>query len=92
MDWSGGMNWSRYLYAHWLKIVFNDLGLEDGDGSFQFFLNVVKDDRSGDISLRKLKEGVEKERDANNLFEDLLDLVKEQKMDVDKIFRNFDFN
>ena len=53
---------------------------------------MVKDDRTGDISLRKLKEGVEKERDANNLFEDLLDLVKEQKMDVDKIFRNFDFN
>lgn len=86
------MNWSRYSCAHQLEVIFKDLGLDDGDGSFQFFLNVVKDDRSGDISLRKLRDGVEKERDANNLYEDLLDLVKEQKMDVDKIFRNFDFN
>lgn len=56
------------------------------------FVNAIKDDRSGDISLRKLKEGIEKERDALLLYEDLIELVKDQKMDVDHIFRNFDFN
>jgi hypothetical protein len=55
-------------------------------------VNHIKDDRSGDISVRKLKEGIEKERDARMLYEDLIDLVKEQRMDIDKIFRNFDFN
>ena len=72
-------------------VIYSDLNLKD-DGTFQFFMNSVKDDRSGDVSLRKMKEGIEKERDARMLQDDLIDLVKEQHMDVDKIFRNFDFN
>jgi hypothetical protein len=56
--------------------VFSELNLED-DGTFLFLLNTVKDDRSGDVSLRKVKEGIEKERDARMLYEDLIDLVTE---------------
>jgi hypothetical protein len=71
--------------------VFDELGVEQ-DATFEFFINFVRDDRSGDVSIRKLREGVEKERDSRLLYEDLVELVKEQRMDVDRIFRNFDFN
>lgn len=57
-------------------MIFSELNLED-DGTFVFFLNHVRDDRSGDVSLRKVKEGIEKERDTRILYEDLVELVKE---------------
>lgn len=71
--------------------MFDELKLED-DGTFSLLVNYLRDDRSGDISLSRLKEGIEKERDARLLYVDLIDLVKENRMDIDKIFRNFDFN
>jgi Ca2+-binding EF-hand superfamily protein len=65
--------------------------LED-DGTFSLLVNFIRDDRSGDISLRKLKEGIEKERDARFLHEDLIELVRENRMDIDRVFRNYDYN
>ena len=58
------------------SVVLSELNLDD-DGTYQFLINTIKDDRTGDISLRKVKEGIEKERDARLLYEDLIDLVKE---------------
>ncbi len=37
----------------------------------------MKDDKSGDIEVKKIKEGIEKERDSRILFEELVQLVQE---------------